>query len=232
MEAPQKQSQTLGIVALILAIVGFILTVAALQTLIIGIALGFGGMIVGIIATTQRRGTGMAIAAIVIGILCPIVAPFSCIGHAVNTVSLEETSKPINTGSSSADKQIEYQKGEVATVGSHTITVTGIVAPYPMLSYTPRLGYQFVKVTIKITNTSNQPYNFNPSDYKLEDSRKVQNEAGPESYSSEEPLTSGTLASGGEVVGSMVYEIPTSSLPQALLAYAGYNNPPVRLKLQ
>ncbi len=105
LKSPQKESKKLGMVALILSIVGFILTVAALQTLIIGLAIGFGGMVVGIIATTQHKGTGMAIAAIVIGFLCIPAAPISCVGHAANNISdsLEKSkTSSVSAGATSA----------------------------------------------------------------------------------------------------------------------------------
>lgn len=223
---PEKQSMVLGLIAFILSIAGFIMAVAALQTILIGLAVGIAGLIVGIIATTQRKGTGFAVTAIVIGSLSIVAAPVACVGHTADTIE-EEIRAPSENGGR------EYGPGEVATVENHAVTVSNVVYPYTSGNEyeKPNPGNQYVKVTITIKNTSQENINFNPFDYKLEDSRKVQTQQALAGYSSGDHLTSGTLAPGGEVVGSIIFEIPATATPVALLADAGFGDPPVRIRL-
>lgn len=128
----------------------------------------------------------------------------------------------------------DYPQGQPATVGSHTETVTNVVYPYTPAqtssNHPKSSGGRFILVTIKITNSSDHEIDYNPFLYKLEDSQNGQSDH-VSLTGIDRPLSSGTLAVGKEVVGSMVFEVVGGAEPTALLADQGHKYPPTRFKL-
>ena len=116
-------SQVLGIVALILGIVAFLSGL----TVIGGIGLGIGAVVVGVIALVKKQGKGMAIAGVALGGFAMVFS----VGLMVFYIFLyAQVGKNESYSSSSSVSKTAigntYPKGSVAVFGHYNVTVTNI----------------------------------------------------------------------------------------------------------
>jgi archaellum component FlaG (FlaF/FlaG flagellin family) len=71
---------------------------------------------------------------------------------------------------------------------------------------TPRSGKEYVILNVTIKNLGKDEVSYNPFDFKVQDANGAQE--GTTYVSLDDNLSSGTLAPGGKVTGSMAFEVP------------------------
>ena len=108
----------------------------------------------------------------------------------------------------SGPENVEVAVGETAELRDRTLLVNEVQHGYP-----PRRGQrlepgnELLRVYITLKNTGNQPINYNPLDFKVQDSNGVQ-----KNYEgmSDLPyrLEYGSLAPDGTVEGNLAFEVP------------------------
>jgi hypothetical protein len=121
----------------------------------------------------------------------------------------ESENKPTpKKNKSGSDNNVEAKVGERATLDDRTLVVNEVegYAP-PNQSRRPQQGNEYIRVYLTLRNTGDQPINYNPFDFKVQDSNGVQKN---EETFSEMPyrLESGSLAPEGTVEGNLAFEVP------------------------
>ena len=118
----------------------------------------------------------------------------------------KEEKKPAPKKSGPAN--VEVAVGETAELQDRDLVVNEVQHNYPPARF-QRLepGTELLRVYITLRNTGNQPINYNPLDFKVQDSNGVQ-----KNYQgmSELPyrLEYGSLAPDGTVEGNLAFEVP------------------------
>jgi hypothetical protein len=116
-------------------------------------------------------------------------------------------------------QSIVVDVGETGELFDRAVTVNdlqrGFVFPYNIPS--PQVGNEFVLVNVTITNTSAQPIDVNPLNFKAEDSNGVRRNA-QTATGQPNALTVGSIAPGGELTGNLVVEAPQDD-PNIKLVY-------------
>lgn len=120
---------------------------------------------------------------------------------------------------STAEADTIIPLGESGTYEGETITVTGVEKSSGDQFDTPKDGMEYVIVSLKIQNTGEENISYNPFDYKSMNSKKQIIDKSISIVDSDTALSSGELASGGEVEGTLVFEHPKGDTDLTLLFY-------------
>ena len=98
--------------------------------------------------------------------------------------------------------------GETGELFDRTVTVNDVQRPFvfPRNIPRPQMGNEFALMNVTITNTSSQPINVNPLNFKSEDSNGVRINART-ATGQPDAITPGTIAPGGELTGNLVAEV-------------------------
>ncbi len=100
----------------------------------------------------------------------------------------------------------EFAVGEAIQMKDYILTVNEVTKA-PSKGYsTPKSGNEYVFVNVTIQNTGDKESPYNPFDFKIQDSNG--NQTTDTFVSIDDNLSSGTLASGGKVTGSLAFEAP------------------------
>jgi len=114
-----------------------------------------------------------------------------------------------NVGSAQSNdqpKDVTPKVGDVTKLGDREFTVNSGRRSQAFDYNTPKAGKEYVIVNVTIRNLGKDEVSYNPYDFKVQDANGAQ-----ESYtwaSLSDSLSSGTLAPGGKVTGSMPFEVP------------------------
>jgi hypothetical protein len=112
--------------------------------------------------------------------------------------------------------------GETGELFDRAVTLNdlqrGFVFPYDIPR--PQVGNEFVLMNVTITNTSDQPINVYPFDFKAEDSNGVRRDART-ATGQPDAIIVGSIAPGGELTGNLVVETPQGN-PNVKLIYQPY----------
>lgn len=137
----------------------------------------------------------------------------ACVGcgnnNSSNTDTPPSTSNDIsNTTNQNNQSNSEHKVGDVVNVKNEELTVTDVQRNYKTGNeYTKaETGNEFVKVTVKIKNNSDDKISVSPLEFKVLDSNGVYHD-----YNYlvlKEPLKSVDLAKGGSISGSVAFEVP------------------------
>jgi Domain of unknown function (DUF4352) len=104
------------------------------------------------------------------------------------------------------------------------ITVTAFAEQPPktgLFASTPAPDNRYVKLTVRYDNGTAKEASFNVFDWKLQDSAGVRKSQTFALVDLADPLSSGKLAPGGFVSGSIVFELPTGE-KNALAIYESF----------
>ncbi|MDP9276112.1 MAG: DUF4352 domain-containing protein [Chloroflexota bacterium] len=104
------------------------------------------------------------------------------------------------------------------------ITVTAFAEQPPktgLFASTPAPGNRYVKLTVRYDNGTAKEASFNVFDWKLQDSAGVRKSQTFALVDLTDPLSSGKLAPGGFVSGSIVFELPAGE-KNALAIYESF----------
>ena len=110
--------------------------------------------------------------------------------------------------SDTADEDAPIALGESGTYKSVTITVTKVEKSEGTSIDSPKDGMEFVIVHVKIENTGKKNISYNPFDYKIINSKKQITDQAFTIVDSDTALSSGELAPGGEIEGTISFEQP------------------------
>lgn len=120
----------------------------------------------------------------------------------------ESGSTDNSTGQTSQQKT-EFAVGDIIAVDGKEITVESVDRNWNSGNtfITPAEGKEYVKVNVKIENKSSSEIDYNSFDWKMQDSSGVIVDVDMNSFG-DGMMKSGSLAEGGKVVGSMIFEVP------------------------
>src|SRR5215208_4007423 len=111
----------------------------------------------------------------------------------------ESEKKPAPNKKKSGPENVTAKVGESAQLGDRTLVVNEVEGYAPPNQFQrPQSGNEYLRVYVTLRNTGNQPFDYNPLDFKVQDSNGVQKN--PE-FISEMPysLELGSLAPDGTV---------------------------------
>ena len=122
--------------------------------------------------------------------------------------SKEEKKKPEPKKKSGPDN-VQASVGQTAELSDRTLVVNEIERNYAPPTRVPNLqpGNEFVRMFVTLTNTGNQTFDYNPNNFKVQDSNGVQQTPrNPPQL----PYTfqHGSLAPNGILEGNMVFQVP------------------------
>ncbi len=138
--------------------------------------------------------------------------------------SAEASTGSANINTEDSSESVEPEEsciplGESGTAKGTTITVTKVEKSAGSEFDSPKEGMEYVIVYLKIQNTGEKNISYNPFDYKSMNSKKQIVDQAFSIIDSDTALSSGELASGGEVEGTLVFEHPKDDPNLVLLYY-------------
>jgi len=125
---------------------------------------------------------------------------------------------PAPNGSSDGSNSTNNSNSTVAKVGQ-TITVTSTNMACTLVSVKPltpdefdqpKAGHEFIYVHVKITNKGSSEQDYDSYDFHIMDGNGniTDSDLAPESYTANNQLRLGKLASGGSVEGDIIFQAP------------------------
>ena len=130
-----------------------------------------------------------------------------------SAASNKEPQKVGDNGSSSSSSSAEkdtFAVGDVISYDGKEITVVSVKRNYDTGNQflKPENGNEFVKISIKIENKSNEKISYNSYDWELQDSDGDIKSCASIQFSEDGALGSGDLAAGGKKSGDLYFEVP------------------------
>ena len=126
----------------------------------------------------------------------------------------------------------EFKVAEVVKLGEREFVVNSSKRTKEINAYTTaNRGKELVIVNVTIRNQGSQEISFNSFDFKMQDANGVQTSAHASSYSLPDALNSGSLASGGKVTGSLVFEIPEGDAVKLIFQPSFWSNERITVDL-
>ncbi len=111
-------------------------------------------------------------------------------------------------GGPSTQASAAYKIGDVAQLSGYSIQVTEVQKSSGSDFEKPKDGYEFVIVTVRIKNSGADTVSYNPFDFSMKNSRgQIENQT-ITAIDSNTALSSGELAPGGLVSGTIAFEEP------------------------
>ena len=120
----------------------------------------------------------------------------------------EETKEEPKTEVKAEDKDI-YSIGEEVALGDDVLIVNSATRSQGTQYDKPKDGCEFVIVNITIKNGGKRDASYNPYDFKMQNSQGNITDKTFSMVDSGTSLSSGDLAAGGSVTGTVVFEQPT-----------------------
>ena len=123
----------------------------------------------------------------------------------------EEPTSSSNNGENKTneEKKTTFNQDETVDFKGVKFTVTNVLKHTKAKYDEPKEGYEFIEVTIKIENTSNEKYSYDPYSWKMENSQGQELD-GSSLYlkNIDDGLDSADLNPGGTVTGKLGFEQP------------------------
>lgn len=117
-----------------------------------------------------------------------------------------ESSESTDSGNSDSKDQT-FKVGDVVAIDNREVTVEKVQRNWSSEYSKPKDGKEYVMVTVKIENKSDDKISYNSSEWKMEDS-----DGAIESLAfvmgNDDSLDYGDLAAGGKKTGTIVFEVP------------------------
>ena len=122
------------------------------------------------------------------------------------------------TASVTTTAQSIFNVGESVDLDGTVITVTQFKKSNGSDFDKPKSGMEYVIVTVKINNNSNDKVSYNPFYFKMQNSKGQITDMGLTIVDQDTSLQSGDLAPNGEVEGTVTFEEPIND-PELTLLY-------------
>lgn len=137
-----------------------------------------------------------------------IVVVLICIGGVAG--SSDKDAKKVGEGGTSEQSGSDnstFKIGDVIAIDGQEITVTNVQRNWTGEYSKPDAGKEYVKVSVKIENKSDETTSYNSLYWSMEDGNgAIESEAFV--IGNDDALNSGDLAKGGKKAGSIVFEVP------------------------
>ncbi len=111
-----------------------------------------------------------------------------------------------NALDNSKTETLEYNQGDVATLGDSAVKVTKVEKSQGNDWDKPKSGKEFVIITVSIENKGKNKLSYNPYDFKLQNSQGQQESIAFTTTNNDTALSSGELVAGGKVSGTIAFE--------------------------
>ena len=138
--------------------------------------------------------------------------------------SEDKTTKKTEPKKKEAPKNVEIAVGQTAELRDRTLAVNEVERNYAPPTRVPNLepGNEFVRMFVTLTNSGNQTFDYNPNNFKVQDSNGVQQTP---RNPSQLPYAfhHGSLAPGGTLEGNMVFQVPQGD-PGLSLVYEPFEH--------
>ena len=120
-------------------------------------------------------------------------------------VKVESTSQG-SEQTQETQKQTEFKVGDVVKMGEREFIVNSAKRMSQIGQYqSAKAGKEYIVVNVTIKNGGTSEISYNPFDFKVQNSNGAQED---QSFAvSDDPLRSGTLIGGGNVTGSIPFEV-------------------------
>jgi len=124
------------------------------------------------------------------------------------TDSEDKAKKKTESKKKEDPKNIVVAAGEPAELRDRSLVVNEVANFIPPNQFSrPDPGNEFVRVFVTLTNTSNQAFDYNPNNFKAQDSNGV--EKTPQTISQlPYAVHHASLAPGGTLEGNLVFQVP------------------------
>jgi len=106
------------------------------------------------------------------------------------------------------EKKVEFKQGETATYENVDYTVTKVKRSKGNDWDKPAKGKEFVVITVKIENKSEDSIAYNTLDWKIQNGEGQIDDGAFSTIDNDTSLGSGDLAAGGKKEGTLVFEVP------------------------
>lgn len=132
-----------------------------------------------------------------------------------NTAGTSSEKSASNSPTVAEQKDLTPKVSDVTKLGDREFIVNSVKRSGAFGYNTPKAGKEYVIVNVTIRNLGSDEISYNPFDFKVQDANGAQEN---ETFASlDDSLSSGTLAPGGKVTGSMPFEVPIGD--KALLIF-------------
>ncbi len=245
----EKKKDNLALASLIVSIVAIagswipILNIISMVVAIVGIILGAWSLIR---AIKNRLSVGKAIASIAVSLfsMCLISSMYtssstskkvSSSSSQSSTNSSSSSENKTNSNDSKEEEKDEYNVGDTIDFDGKEVTITKVKRNYSTGNQFlhPKSGNEFVKVYIKIVNTSENEASINSWDFKIQNSKGVITSCSLVTGDpAEDELSFSTLAPGGTTEGAVIFEVPKNDSDLKLIYNPSFfSNRRVTIKL-
>lgn len=142
-------------------------------------------------------------------------------GNEEPTAKSDDTSKENETvKNEKAEEKTEFSQNETVSFKGVDFTVTNVEKTVGGEFDTAKEGYEYVIVSIKIENKSEEKISYNPFDWQMENSNGQEESTTFTTVDSDTALSSGDLNAGGVVEGTLAFEQPQGDTGLKLNYYA------------
>lgn len=148
-------------------------------------------------------------------------------GNTPTTTSNEET-----TNKKVEDVKEFYLVGEEVKLGNNVLIVNSVEKSNGSEWDKPKDGNEFVIVNVTIKNGGSSEISYNPFDFKMQNSKGQITDQAFTTIDTDTSLSSGNLATGGEVSGTIAFEQPVGDEALVLKYKANmFSNKEIKVKL-
>lgn len=139
-----------------------------------------------------------------------------------NSTNDSGSQEATDDSSSGADEEAktEFAQNEVVTFNDVDFTVTSVERSAGDVFDTPKEGCEYVIVSLKIENNSDEKISYNEFDWKMENSNGQETDMVFTTINSDTTLGSGDLNPGGVVEGTVAFEEPVGDAGLKLNYYS------------
>ncbi len=105
------------------------------------------------------------------------------------------------------ERKKDFSQNEVATYKNVEYSIVKVEKTQGNNEYLkPKDGYEYVKVTVKIKNNSDEKISYNALDWSMVNSNGAEDKWGTITFDDDDTLSSGELNAGGTIEGVLVWE--------------------------
>ena len=195
----EKKKSGFATAGLVLGIIAICFSFIPLVSYV-SFVLGALAIIFSIVALAKKASKGMAIAGLIVAVIAVFMA-YSM--HKGLEKAVDEVSNALDN---SKTETLEYNQGDVATLGDSTVKVTKVEKSQGNDWDKPKSGKEFVIITVSIENKGTGKLSYNPYDFKLQNSQGQQESIAFTTTNNDTALSSGELVAGGKVSGTIAFE--------------------------
>lgn len=143
----------------------------------------------------------------------------------------EETTESNEKSNDESLEKTEFSVGEPVELNGQVITVTEVEKSYGNEFDKPAEGKEYVIVHVKIENNGDRQISYNPFNFKMKNSNGQIEDQGLITIDQETSLSSGELATGGTVSGTLSFEQPVDDELQLVFEPSFWNEDKITFNL-